>query len=302
MPVKRAIRRSLAAAGTALLLLMALELGLRFSRGPSAASPHPLLGVSDYRGPAFAAARDPRGVRLIVAGDEWAWGEGLAAEQAWPAQLEGLFARDGRASRIEILNGAQRGAGADDVLHRVRTRLLDCQPTWLVIALGVREALAAFTPASDNEWWMRSALVAWSLGELESPAPESVDRRNLQERIRRAQFDFGVRVAQIVEAAAAQRVYVALVQPPWPPLADGQIEAVAADPNALAGHEAALRLHTALCEELARVADQTGAALIDARASVADADEGFDAQGRLTARGARSMAEAVYDGLRPRIP
>lgn len=293
---------ALGAAVVALLAVMLLELALRV-RGPQAVSDaHPLLGVNDYRGPSVTSERNPRGVRMIVVGDDWAWGDGVPAEHAWPSQVEGLFARDGRASRVEVLNAAQCGDRAEDALRRVETHLLELQPTWLLVSLGARDALAAFASSPPAPWWERSALVRLFADARVQSELEPVDRVALNERIRRAQFDFGVRIARLVEAAWERRVYVALVQPPWPPH-DGLVgNARQVGANEVEGREAARLLHAALCEELARVASVADVLLIDARGSVDGAANAFDGAGRLTAQGAKRISDALYAALRPRIP
>lgn len=278
---------SLAVAGLA-------ELALRWSESAALGSPHPLLGVREYRGEPFERERPERGVRIVVVGDDAAFGAGLPAEHSWPNLLEGLFARDGRASRVQVLNAAERGATSARVRELVESHVLSVQPTWLVIAVGASDTLSALEATRERPWWMGSALAraCW-----EHAAPVGVSRDEASELVRRVRFDFGVELARAVESAWNRRCYVAVVQQPWPDAAERDQGARGA---LVEPFELAQRVHAALCEEAAHVARAHDVALIDARDALPDA--AFDAQGQLGLNGARALAQAVYDELRKRIP
>ncbi len=290
----RVSRRIGVAATLGLLLLGGAELGARWREGPTSGAFEPLLGVRGYRGGSFQRERSDRGVRIVVVGDDQAWGSGLPAEHAWPALLQGLFAHDGRASAVEVINAAEPGASAARVREVVSMHVLNTQPSWLVIALGESDVRRVLRSTSERPWWLASALVRALATQPPARGLEYDAARELERRVR---FDFGVELARIVESAWERRCYVAIVLSPWP-------SATSASPATPAGEvdpgELARRIHASLCEEAAFVAQVQDVALIDARSAV-DARH-FDGRGQLDLSGAQAMARAIYGELRVRIP
>ncbi len=285
-----------AALGAVLVLFVVglAELALRWRESAARGSPHPLLGVREYRGEPFERERPERGVRIVVVGDDAAFGAGLPEEHAWPRLLEGLFARDGRASRVQVVNAAERGATSARVRELVESHVLSVQPTWLVIALGASDAARALEATRERPWWSSSALAR---ALCEQPAPVGLSHDEASELVRRTRFDFGVELARVVESAWDRRCYVAVVQQPWIRPSERDVRATSTLVEPL---ELAQRVHAALCEEAAHVARAHDVALIDARDALPNA--AFDAQGQLGLSGARALAQAVYDELRKRIP
>jgi len=296
------MRRLALAAAVLAVLAALLEAGLRARAALDRERLHPLLGTPRFRGRAFAAERDPRGVRIVVVGDEWAWGQGLPAEHAWPALLAGTFARDGRASRVEVLNAAAPGDSVGAALARLESQLRAVQPTWLVVSFGVGEVRDALRVRAEERWWGRSVLVRAAADALDTEPQAPRSREQAAELARGARFEFGVAVAQLVERAWQRRVYVALLQPPWPPsLALGEESAPSA-PDHVALDALGRELHAALCDELARVAHAADVVLIDARGALEGASGAFDERGDLTSLGAQQCAATIYAALRARIP
>ncbi len=291
---RRGLRNVAAAALVCALSLGAAELILRARERAQSRPVHPTLGVRGYRGAPFERERPARGVRVIAVGDDSTWGSGLPAEHAWPELLEGLFARDGRASRVEVLNAAEPGADAARVRELVNSHVLALQPTWLVIALGASDTRRALEASAARPWWWGSAL-ARALAS--PPQPTEWSHESALELVRRARFTFGVELAQLVESAWNKRCYVAIVQTPWPPAPGDAPPAASAQ---LDSRELARRVHAALCEEAAHVARVHDVALIDARGALEF--ESFDERGQLELRGAQALAQAVYADLRARIP
>jgi len=283
--------------GAALVLLglVAAELFARSleARTEPVAGPHGILG---YRGPEFAPTRDERGVRVLVVGDEVAYGPTLAEEHTWPRLLESLFARDGMATRVEVLNASEQHADLERVLEQTRGPLLALQPTWLVVCVGATDAARALA-ASDEQ---RRAPLAL-LRQLESGAPGAAlerPRQELSDVSRKAAFDFGVRLAQLIEAGRRKyaRVLVVLAPREWPD--SEQVRASAEQRGVVPAGQATAELQRALHEEARRVAQATGVRLLDASPQLSASSGAFGADGRLSAQGALVLARLVHEDLR----
>lgn len=283
--------------GAALLVLglVAAELFARSleARTEPVAGPHGILG---YRGPEFAPTRDERGVRVLVVGDEVAYGPTLAEEHTWPRQLESLFARDGMATRVEVINASEEHAELERVLEQARGPLLELQPTWLVVCVGATDAARALA-ASDEQ---RRAPLAL-LRQLESGAPGGAlerPRQELSDVSRKAAFDFGVRLAQLIEAGRRKyaRVLVVLAPREWPD--SEQERASAVQRGVVPAGQATAELQRALHEEARRVAQATGVRLLDTSPQLSASSGAFGADGRLSAQGALVLARLVHEDLR----
>jgi lysophospholipase L1-like esterase len=72
------------------------------------------LGV---RGPEYALRPPPGVFRIVVAGDSVTMGEGVVEEDAYPAVLERLLAREGR--RVEVINLGVSGLNSRQVVGRI---------------------------------------------------------------------------------------------------------------------------------------------------------------------------------------
>jgi lysophospholipase L1-like esterase len=288
--------RALIVAALVVFGVVALELFLRGSeaRLEPAAGPHGILG---YRGPEFSPTRDERGVRVLVVGDELAYGSTLPEEHTWPRQLEGLFARDGMASRVEVLNAAEQHADLERVLEQARGPLLELQPTWLVVCLGSTDAAAALAGPGDERRAPLALLRRFESGSAPR-APLEHSRQALSDLTRKASFDFGVRLAQLIEAARGKyaRVLVVLAPREWP---DGESERAQAEQRGVVpAGRASAELQRALHEEARRVAQATGVRLLDVSGELRATSGAFGADGRLSAQGALLLARLVHEDLR----
>lgn len=288
--------RALIVAALVVFGVVALELFLRGSeaRLEPAAGPHGILG---YRGPEFSPTRDERGVRVLVVGDELAYGSTLPEEHTWPRQLEGLFARDGMASRVEVLNAAEQHADLERVLEQARGPLLELQPTWLVVCVGSTDATAALAAPGDERRAPLALLRRFESGSAPR-APLEHSRQALSDLTRKASFDFGVRLAQLIEAARGKyaRVLVVLAPREWP---DGESERAQAEQRGVVpAGRASAEVQRALHEEARRVAQATGVRLLDVSGELRATSGAFGADGRLSAQGALLLARLVHEDLR----
>jgi hypothetical protein len=306
--VRRAAKRLGAALVLLVLLLGAAEAVLRSSASTSAGGAENALewGIRGFRGASFERERDPRGVRVIVVGDDSAYGRALAEEHTWPRLLEGRFARDGMASRVQVVNGAESTADSARTLELVEGELIHCQPTWLVVSLGVEDALRPLEAPSEPAWWERSAVGRAVFGaaadeERGRELVATISRGSFAELRRRTQFHFGVRVAKLVELAWTRRSYVMLVAPPWPASEAPPAQGAGSGPHVLDGPSAARELHAALVDELLRVAEQSDAVFVDARGAAQDAAAPSEAATTLEQRIAQQVASRVHSALRQRM-
>jgi hypothetical protein len=104
-----------------------------------------------------AELRDRREVeaRVIVAGDSVVFGHGVGDGEAFPKQLEAIFASEGR--EVEVLNAGVKGYGTDQSLRYFELRLQALNPDVLVFALNPNDV-------ADN---VRQPLYAVRDGKLE---------------------------------------------------------------------------------------------------------------------------------------
>ncbi len=304
--VSSALRKVSVGSGLALVVLLlalgGLEAALRWSSGTAWEESESRFGIRAYRGPDFDRERDPNGVRVIVVGDDSAYGRAAPEEHTWPRLLEGLFARDGLASRVQVVNGAESDADSARALELVEARLLDFQPTWLVVSLGVEDALRALEPPEAPAWWERTALskvfVSAAPRSTQSRLDEleAVSRDRFAELRARTQLHFSVRVAKLAELAWTRRSYVLLVAPPWP----GRDVAPGSNALALDGPHAARVLYDALVDELVRIAEQSEAVFVDARRAGGPTSDTADPR-EAEAAVAQRVASTVHAALRQRM-
>lgn len=83
-----------------------------------------------------AELRDRRGVqeRIVVTGDSLVFGHGVGDGEAFPQQLEAIYASEGR--RVEVLNAGVKGYGTDQSLRLFERRLQTLGPDVLVFAVN----------------------------------------------------------------------------------------------------------------------------------------------------------------------
>jgi lysophospholipase L1-like esterase len=72
--------------------------------------------------------------RIVVAGDSVVFGHGVSDEQAFPRQMETIYAAEGRA--VEVLNAGVKGYGTDQSFKYFERRLRELRPDVLVFALN----------------------------------------------------------------------------------------------------------------------------------------------------------------------
>jgi lysophospholipase L1-like esterase len=72
--------------------------------------------------------------RILVTGDSVVFGHGVGDGETFPAQLQAIFAAEGR--EVEVLNAGVKGYGTDQSFKRFGLRLQDLGPDVLVFALN----------------------------------------------------------------------------------------------------------------------------------------------------------------------
>jgi len=77
---------------------------------------------------------DKLGERIIVLGDSLTFGQGVAAKESYPDQLEALFAQEGRA--VDVINAGVKGYGTDQSFRLFSSRLRSLDPDVLVLAFS----------------------------------------------------------------------------------------------------------------------------------------------------------------------
>src|SRR5262245_30014297 len=87
-----------------------------------------------FRGPARPPAKPPGTLRIAVLGDSFAYGLGVEAENAIPAQLEAVLAA-GSSVPVEVLNFGIPGAQLDDLIPHLRGVVANWQPDVVVFLL-----------------------------------------------------------------------------------------------------------------------------------------------------------------------
>ncbi len=93
---------------------------------------------------AALGAAESAPLRLLAFGDSLVHGYGLAADDAFPAQLERALRRMGY--RVEVLNGGNSGDTTADGLARLDWVLSD-RPDLAIVELGANDGLRGLDPA-----------------------------------------------------------------------------------------------------------------------------------------------------------
>jgi lysophospholipase L1-like esterase len=111
------------------------------------------------RSPEYPPDPPPGTVRIIGVGDSQTFGNGLAAEETWPAQLERVLARDRPESRWEVLNAGI--PSTDTWQHEIwLSRLIDrYRPHAVVLAFYVNDVQRSFEPDPDRDAVTTNTLV-----------------------------------------------------------------------------------------------------------------------------------------------
>ena len=92
---------------------------------------------------AALGAADSAPLRLLAFGDSLVHGYGLAADDAFPAQLERALRREGY--RVEVLNGGNSGDTTAGALARLDWVLSD-RPDLVIVELGANDGLRGLDP------------------------------------------------------------------------------------------------------------------------------------------------------------
>lgn len=104
-----------------------------------------LFDAEGFRRSTPLPPKAPGTFRIVAVGDSLTYGYGVAAEQAWPAQLEHSL---GGEFRVEVLNLGVCGAQSEEVLGTLRRFLPRVQPD--LVLYGV--CLNDFLPAGRGEY------------------------------------------------------------------------------------------------------------------------------------------------------
>lgn len=94
--------------------------------------------------PAVPSAAEPAPLRILAFGDSLVHGYGLAAGDAFPAQLERALRRAGY--QVEVLNGGNSGDTTADGLARLDWALSD-RPDLAIVELGANDGLRGIDPS-----------------------------------------------------------------------------------------------------------------------------------------------------------
>jgi lysophospholipase L1-like esterase len=135
---------------------------------------HVRTNAAGFRGGPLPGAKAPGTYRVVVLGDSFTWGYGVAEEEAYPAVLARRLAERSQ-RRVEVVNLGLPGAGPLDYLHHLRHTGAELAPDLVVVGLfandvndlyqlrrfGTRSPVFALaerqeTPAR-RPWWRRAA-------------------------------------------------------------------------------------------------------------------------------------------------
>ncbi len=99
-------------------------------------------------GQGSAVSSDPRAFKIVFLGDSLTAGFGLLSEQAYPAQIEKLFAGEGY-DEVDIINAGISGDTTAGGVRRVEG-VLEPGVKVMVVALGGNDALRGLTTAETH--------------------------------------------------------------------------------------------------------------------------------------------------------
>lgn len=150
-----------------------------------------------FRGPEVRVDKPDGTVRVAVLGRSVTMGQGVALEDAWPAQLEALLDRDAGAAgpRYEVLNFAVTGQDLSTMVPLYEERLRDFAPDLVLLSLVPRELRAGLDARTGHrirsprrlrlrDWLVDSFAYAGLRKAFASLAPEAVRRPDRAAAIR----------------------------------------------------------------------------------------------------------------------
>jgi len=103
--------------------------------------------ISSLPGPAAAAEARAAAFRLLVLGDSLTAGYGLAAEEAFPVQLQAALKNGG--VDVLVINAGVSGDTTAGGLSRIDWALAD-KPTHVIVELGANDALRGVDPKTTR--------------------------------------------------------------------------------------------------------------------------------------------------------
>ena len=104
--------------------------------------------ISRLPGPAAAAEARAAAFRLLVLGDSLTAGYGLAAEEAFPIQLQAALKNGG--VDVLVINAGVSGDTTAGGLSRIDWALAD-NPTHVIVELGANDALRGINPKTTHQ-------------------------------------------------------------------------------------------------------------------------------------------------------
>lgn len=213
------------------------------------------INADGWRGRRYPRNKPPGAFRIVVLGDSVAFGYGVAAESAFPAQLEQLAAQRAPEARIEVLNLGVGGYNPYNEAALFADVGVAFQPDLVLVQFCINDLndptlhfdastqlelqtlpdLAFPNPATrgsdeaPNSWCSKSRLCDWIASRtgseldrdawLEALAPLDRDRNQVEWRWLAARY------AEIAEQAARIGARMAVVALPYPAQLDGQADA-----------------------------------------------------------------------------
>jgi hypothetical protein len=94
----------------------------------------------------------PQGIsrRVVVLGDSFVWGDGLAYGQAWPKKLEALFA--GQAPSVEVMSWGRQGWSTKDELEFLLTYGKDFEIDLLIVGFVANDPDMGYSRPKLLDW------------------------------------------------------------------------------------------------------------------------------------------------------
>jgi SGNH hydrolase-like domain, acetyltransferase AlgX len=126
----------------------------RFLYGESLTAGHPIVWNSaELREREFPRERPLDETRILCLGDSVTFGSGLAADQAWPRQLESELRTDFGGRRLFVINAADQGQSLREAIELLEHRWLAYEPSLVVLGfsssmISQPDVLAPRAPAS----------------------------------------------------------------------------------------------------------------------------------------------------------
>ncbi len=160
--ISQLVRESAISFATVYLLLGGLEVVLRFhpekvggGGGGNPALPRLYAGLATVNADGFRGAeigrRREEVVRIVMLGDSFTFGQGVADDETYPARVERLLAgrRDGR--HYEVLNGGVSGTGMEDHVARLEEKGWALEPDLVTVQFYLNDLLPRVEDAGAGE-------------------------------------------------------------------------------------------------------------------------------------------------------